>query len=269
MNILFYPAYPDKEYYSLSLIMHRLGYTATLDTQADIDAVFIWCDKTWVDVPAALRAAHAGRPFINGDCTDISKRHVDAVCQKVFGYGSLLDPTRHLGSCVQKPDENAVKGGRIVTAPLVLAQPGMVYQRLIRSGGGDLQVEYRVPIVLGAPPLVYEIHQEAPRKSLDHRPQQPPLLRVPEEIFSPAEMRDILAFCAAIHLDFGELDILRCRESQRLYVLDANKTPAGYGLLNRFNWRHMDRHHALDLLAGHFADRLERRVNGIRMVKTA
>ena len=33
------------------------------------------------------------------------------------------------------------------------------------------------------------------------------------------------AFCAAMGLDYGKLDIIRDRADQRLYILDANKTP--------------------------------------------
>jgi hypothetical protein len=35
----------------------------------------------------------------------------------------------------------------------------------------------------------------------------------------------LLRFCAAIALDYGELDVLRDNDSGRIYVVDANRTP--------------------------------------------
>ena len=33
------------------------------------------------------------------------------------------------------------------------------------------------------------------------------------------------SFCADFQLDFGELDILRDNKTQRIYIIDVNKTP--------------------------------------------
>ena len=40
-----------------------------------------------------------------------------------------------------------------------------------------------------------------------------------------AGVEQIGGFCAAMGLDYGKLDIIRDREDQRLYILDANTTP--------------------------------------------
>jgi hypothetical protein len=49
----------------------------------------------------------------------------------------------------------------------------------------------------------------------------------PEEVFSPEEIQTLGAFCRAMSLDWGGLDILRDRASGRLYVVDVNKTDMG------------------------------------------
>jgi hypothetical protein len=58
-----------------------------------------------------------------------------------------------------------------------------------------------------------------PAKPLDHT------IVYPSTVFSPQELQQIGVFCEAMGLDVGKLDIIRDREDQRIYILDANKTP--------------------------------------------
>ena len=44
---------------------------------------------------------------------------------------------------------------------------------------------------------------------------------------SEAERSRLLAFSDALHMEYGELDVLRDRGDGRIYVVDANKTPSG------------------------------------------
>jgi hypothetical protein len=52
------------------------------------------------------------------------------------------------------------------------------------------------------------------------------LLRA-EEAYSAEEIRHLLAFSAAMQLEYGELDVLRDKHSGLIYVIDANRTPSG------------------------------------------
>jgi glutathione synthase/RimK-type ligase-like ATP-grasp enzyme len=46
----------------------------------------------------------------------------------------------------------------------------------------------------------------------------------PAKVFTAAEREKIAAFAAAMNLDWGGLDVLRDRESGRIYIVDVNKT---------------------------------------------
>src|SRR6185436_7447725 len=67
----------------------------------------------------------------------------------------------------------------------------------------------------------------------------------PAEVFSAAEIAQIENFCQTMQLDWGGLDILRERETGRLYVVDVNKTDTGPAVV--LNWK--DRAVATQLLA--------------------
>ena len=51
-----------------------------------------------------------------------------------------------------------------------------------------------------------------------------------EDCFSPDEIDKLLRFCAAMNLDYGELDVLRHKADGRIYVVDVNTTPDGHPL---------------------------------------
>ena len=47
------------------------------------------------------------------------------------------------------------------------------------------------------------------------------------DCFSPDELAKIKAFCRAMRLDWGGLDILRDAADGRIYIVDVNKTDMG------------------------------------------
>ena len=74
-----------------------------------------------------------------------------------------------------------------------------------------------------------------------------------DDLFSAAEQQRILAFCHEMRLDFGELDVLRDDDDGRIYIIDANKTPAGMGIAYRHRWTPAQRRTALQRLSAAFA----------------
>ena len=46
-------------------------------------------------------------------------------------------------------------------------------------------------------------------------------------LFTEKEVEKIIQFCEKIGLDYGEIDILRDRGDQRIYIVDVNNDPAG------------------------------------------
>ena len=80
------------------------------------------------------------------------------------------------------------------------------------------------------------------------------VVKAPEEVFSAAELMQLAAFCAAMKLDWGGLDVLREHESGRLYVVDVNKTDTGPAVV--LSWR--DRARATTLLSNALREMVQR-----------
>ncbi|MBL8659790.1 MAG: hypothetical protein JNM75_08550 [Rhodospirillales bacterium] len=250
MIALFSPHYPDREFYTIVAIFMRLGYFATLDRHDTFDFGFAWQDSTWLDDQPILEAVAREKPVLNLGCRDISKRRVEAIFEAVFGYSTFIDPTQFEGVCVRKYDENA-RGGSVVKCPVVRREAGFVYQRLIDSSADGRMIEYRVPIICGDLPVVYVQEKVVPLDTI--KTEKLGLhVAVADEVFSDDERLRIGVFCRRMGLDFGELDIVRANDDGQIYILDANKTPGGFGLLNRMKWQPQQRRFAIDRLAAAF-----------------
>lgn len=83
---------------------------------------------------------------------------------------------------------------------------------------------------------------------------------MPEDVFSEAEYAKIISFCHKVGMDVGELDILRDPIEDQLYIIDANKTAAGYSLVNRSGWGEGERKRMLPILAESFSRGLRKRI---------
>lgn len=192
-----------------------IGARAALSAEK-ADACVYFEDATWVSENDA-----AARPCINGRCRDVSKTRVGEVFEAVFGYELLIDPERAEGAAVEKGEHNGAHDGAIVTCP-TQRKPGRVYQKLIETGEGDLVEDLRTPCVGGEPVLVF-IKRRRRGERFANTNTEVELAEV-QEVFSAAELMQIRAFVRAMQLDWGGLDILRERQSGRLYIVDVNKT---------------------------------------------
>jgi hypothetical protein len=249
MKILFLPNHPEREYYSIGALFRYLEYTATKSIDDDFDAAFLWQDTTHVVPPPALLEIARSKPVLNLRCTDISKIRVEAVFREVFGYGTFVDPTVHQGRCVVKSDENAMSWGSVVQGPVATPKEGAVYQVFIDSEHDGVQVEYRTPVILGRIPEVKHWRRERVSGPLNQRAWIETTVVDPATIYSPDEQARILEFAHLMGLDFGELDVLRSRDDGRIYILDVNKTPSDYSIINRVCWSPEDKRGSIANLA--------------------
>lgn len=265
MRIYFGPDRPVAMDYSIVSLIHYLGYSVARSPEEPFDCGYLWSDSTLVEVPPELHRISREKPVLNFDCRDISKRNVERIAATIYGYGSLVDPCIHEGRCVKKHNDNGKREGLVVDCPMTRRDPdpGFVYQRFIETNPGGPQLEYRVPIVLGSVPIVFEVYKDAP-ESLPQRHLKHQLLRtiVPQEvsqIFGAAELEQLLRFSSAMGFDMGELDVLRCAESGRLYILDANTTPTYFSMFNRY-WKPADKRKAIAAVAEKWEERLAARI---------
>ncbi|MDP1738740.1 MAG: hypothetical protein Q8L23_15030 [Caulobacter sp.] len=191
----------------------------TVDQSDQADAA-CYFDDTTVGAPPPPPTG----PAFNFTCADVSKSHVAGVFEQVFGYPLAVDPRRHVGPLVQKPEKNGVHGGRIVQGPL---EPlaGHAYQRLIDTTDDQNRCrDLRTVCVAGAPVLVWmKIKPPATRFSINNLKA---VLLAPGAVYSADELALIGAFTARMGLDWGGLDVLRDRDG-RVYVVDVNKTDLG------------------------------------------
>lgn len=204
------------------------GYRPTNDISEAFHIAIKWLGETFTPAGEVLRELSAVQHVINGGCEDISKTHVEAVHRALFGYGLMVDPTLYAGPAVMKSNLNAQCRESVVTCPLPEAAPGFVYQKLIVTQPEPAEFEeYRVPVTGSEIPCVV-IKRRPVARRFDRTAGHAELASA-TEVFSAEEIGLLLEFCRRMGMDFGDLDVLRDRFDQRIYVIDANPTPGGPG----------------------------------------
>ncbi len=224
-TLLTYPAVPDLGYV-LGKLCALLGYVCTNDPKSDFDFAWHFEDTTCsagslpVDVDPA-------RTF-NARCLNIGKGYIAQVFKEVFGYSLAIDPTSYVGLAAVKSNQNALHDGRTIRCPIAPTnvRANCVYQQLVDNETGDGTVsDLRVVIHRGRLPLVYRKFR--PTETRYSNTNERAELCQPEGVFSVDERVQLLRFAEKIGMDFGEADVLRDRNSGKIYVVDANNTPTG------------------------------------------
>lgn len=207
-------------------ICDELDCRRTNDIGAKADVIIHWEDCSFRQPPALLEERNRRQRVLNLQCKDISKRRVDEVHQAIFGYRLGIDPFRHRGPCVKKSNENATHDGTIVQCPIAERDEACVYQKEVNNRLDDHYIEdIRVPVFGHLIPFCYR--KRRPVVSRFSNENTSASLCEVKTVLSSLEVQQILAFCDAMGLDYGELDVLRDRDDDRLYVVDVNNTPWG------------------------------------------
>ena len=173
-----------------------------------------------------LPPAPEWRRALNAGLLDTGKRNVAAVFARAFGYGLAVDPRTHEGPCVAKSDRNSAHDGRVLDCPTSRVEAGTAYELLVDNRSDERTVvDIRVPVVGGEMPFVYLKYRPLGDRfrNANSRVEIAPTGRV----LSRVERARIRAFCRAIGLDLGELDVLRDAADGRIYIVDVNHMPFG------------------------------------------
>lgn len=162
-------------------------------------------------------------PCINRDADADKHRLVDHFF-RVFRYPLGVNPRHYAGEIVQKSLRNGAHDGQVVRGPIPNLTPDTVYQQLIDNRTSDNRIiDLRVPYIAGIAPICWikcrSIEKRFAAQSERAR------LATPDELFSQAEQRLLTRFCEELHLDYGELDVLRDVQCDAIYVVDVNPTP--------------------------------------------
>lgn len=221
-TIAFFPDKPRPWYFIWS-VMHVSGAKLVEDV-SKADLVMQFEDST--ETLNALPRVKAGARLINFTCNDISKSRIAAAFEKASGDTLSVDPLTFKGRMVEKSEANAAHDGRVIEGPLPGAVPGKVYQRLIDNEiPGGLVEDLRCCLVGGTPIVVFRKRRPLERRFLNENVQV--LLDEPRACYSADEIRVIERFAAEIGLDWGGVDVLRDRQTGRIFIVDANKTDMG------------------------------------------
>lgn len=162
---------------------------------------------------------------INGGGFSSAKDHVSAIFERVFDRSLSVDPAVHNGGMVVKHRTiNGKHDGRSIVGPAVIAHDE-VAQRLVSNCLDGMIQDIRVPYIAGNLPFVYFKYR--PIETRFSNTNATVVLSSVQAAFSPAEIEQIRSFAKLAHLDFGEIDILRDRETGEIFIVDVNNTPVG------------------------------------------
>ena len=229
-RILFYPDFPHRKA-ALYQICLFLGYDVTKDPQIRFDLAIKWQRYAtfFNNDPVLAELSQQGKNIINFNCQDVSKEYISKIFKQIFGYDLGVDPLTYTGKCVAKSNLNAQHDGRILDCPIDKIESGVVYQKLVdNEAENNAVLDYRVPIFKQEIPLVYKYlkkNQTTEQRFYGYASLISVELAETEEVFSQDEIDNIISFCQNIGLNYGELDILRDKQDQRIYIVDANNTP--------------------------------------------
>lgn len=176
------------------------------------------------DLACRFGPTRAGRSPINARL-DTSRSHVARTFHRAFGYPLLIDARSYVGWAVEKSEADGLRDGRIVPCPLN-PRPGKSYQKLIDTTADGVVTDLRTHCIGGRPVAVW-VETRPARDRLASDAAIRTECVAPAAIFDDEEMLAIEQFVRLIGLDWGTLDILRCRADRRLYIVDVDKTDVG------------------------------------------
>lgn len=218
-KIWFAPDRP-RPWYLIWPVIHLAGLRV-VHTPEDADIAFFFEDLTHSPIPTPPTPL----PMINGACGNAAKSQVAEIFEHVFARALQIDPTRYDGAFVEKSELNGAHDGQIHHSPCA-PQPGRVYQRLIDNLADDGCVEdLRCPTVGGEIPLVFIKRRPKDQRFANMNTEVH--LIDPAQVFTDEERAQIKAFCQAMQLDWGGIDVLRDRRDGQIWIVDVNKTDMG------------------------------------------
>ncbi|RMP70115.1 phytanoyl-CoA dioxygenase family protein [Pseudomonas syringae group genomosp. 3] len=223
-EVFFVPRKPGVQHV-ITHVLAGLGL-AIADVHSQTRLGFLGDGTTYAGLTPQEQRQVAGRQMLNIDCVDISKRHVDQVFRKVFGYSVEVDPGTFKGLAVRKSNKNYAHDGEVLELPVDRVDEHSVYNILVDNRvGGESVEDLRVYIVGGV--ICCTLIKRRPVKVRFSAFTNFAEWACTEEVLSTLEITQISQFCQLLNLEFGELDVLRDRNSGLIYIVDANRCTSG------------------------------------------
>lgn len=185
-----------------------------------------WAPRGEKITDAQRKRIPAGKSVINDTHLNVDKSNVQAVFEKVSSRSLRVDPRTFKGIAVVKSERNAEHDGAVIRLPIDKPRRHFVYERLIdNTVFDDLVFDIRIPVIMGDIPLAYIKLRK--REARFENENYAVSLFSPADVLSSDELELCRAFCRELGLEYGELDVLRDRVDNEIYIVDANNTPAG------------------------------------------
>ena len=223
-KIICYPRRPFNPLYMISKVRWGLPvkFTSSLD-EADLEVYFDDHTNSQFQEITNLNNVRT----INKNCIDISKSRVDRIFKEVFGYSLIVNPLEDNHLILEKSEENAKHDGKMIQSPIHphLIDQRKVYQKVINNIYNDFAIDYRVVWVKDEIALTY-VKYALKKDRFKSKTVYSKTVPV-SKLFTKSEITLIKSFCKKFQLDFGELDILRDRQTKKIYIVDVNKTAWG------------------------------------------
>ncbi len=219
--ILFYPEFPDWNA-DIHQALFWSKFRMISNPNQPYDYAINWEDTTYRNTDTALSILSQKQHFINLGCTDISKNKVEKVFSNIFGYSTFVDPLHYQGKIIEKCELNSKHSqARVLNAPIKQIKQGFIYQKFLQNQNDNYSIDYRVLFINNILPIVF----------IRYKPQDDIFDRVlnyqmakPQDLFSEKEIANIISFCHAMKLEYGELDVIRDQNDQKIYIIDVNTT---------------------------------------------
>lgn len=229
-SILFYPDMPNPRA-AISVAFRSMGYQITnqiIDiNNHDFLLAINWKDDTIKPFEPLLNGlSKNGLKVWNNQLTDISKSKVDEAHMAVFSYSTRINPLKFKGTAVEKTELNAKHIAEIIQCPITLKKEGFIYQKLINNQfKKGLYADIRVVIIASKVASTYLSFRIAGSRFSAKKHSS--VLVKPNKVLSKQECEKIEELCTYMHLDYGELDVLRDNDDGKIYIVDVNDTPYG------------------------------------------
>jgi hypothetical protein len=192
----------------------------------ELAAFLRWAPFSEFVIPGDMRRLIPAGTCILNDRFNCGKDNVHRHFSAVFGRRVDVDPLEHRGIGVVKSKRNAAHDGAVTTFPQSEVMDDKVYEKLIDNRHDDkLVVDIRLPLIFGKAPLAYLKYR--PIESRFKNQNAYCKLVTATDVLSGRELELCADFTRSIGLDYGELDVLRDRNSQQIFIVDANNTPHG------------------------------------------
>lgn len=222
--------------YALEKILTVLNLkTIQFSPWEEYDVVINWQDLTHnsIDTDSYINESFAYTGLrgptirINAKCNDISKKAIGLANKAVLGYELDIDPSKHEGFVVCKSDANATHDGSIITCPIDTnqIQQSKTYNVLIDNTDGEWAYDMRM-IYMGQ---ILDFFYLKRRPIGERFSNTNSYVEIKDTLshFNQNEIQNLNSVCKQLRLDYGEVDVPRDRTTQKIYLVDVAKTPAG------------------------------------------